>query len=295
MKNSDLKLLHRRLAKLAAELLAKDAFIPTALGMAPDGTLTTNETPIDQQSDEEIAQEILALRRTFGEEARAGRLSAYGIMMRTDFDVPNGPANAKAIAYFFEHECGEGVVMHQLYQKGFFRKVTLGEQFEEPLPENFRVWESTKPAMESEPAAAPESAPKPMTEAEAQKFIAQIPGFAETQREIANNVFGASLDYSAESIAKLDEIIKEGWPEEPPVLLDEMVLGFGSYLGETIRRVHGGDWCFDAKHELHYEVGGIKIFPFAKVRKRFLNGEEDSLGFFYSFIRAELAKGQKAT
>lgn len=293
MKNSDLKLLHRRLATLATQLLAKGTFIPTALAMAPDGTLTTNETPITQQDDEEIAQEVLALRRTFREEAQAGRLSAYGIMMHTEFDVPNGPANAKAIAYFFEHECGEGVVMYQPYQKGFFRKVTLGEQFEEPLPENFRIWESTKLETTPETTTPPKSPAKPMTEVEAQKFIAQIPGWAESQREIANNVFGAKLDYSAESIPKLDQIIKEGWPE-PPVLLDEMVLGFGSYLGETIRRVHGGGWCFDPKHELHYEVGGIKIFPFAKVRKRFLNGEEDSLGFFYSFIRAELAKGQKS-
>lgn len=276
---------------MAIEMLAKDTFIPTALAMSPDGTLTTNETPITQQNDEEIAQEILALRRTFGEEARAGRLAAYGVMMLTDFDVPNSLKNVKAVAYFFEHECGEGIVMHQTYEKKLFRKVKFTGQYEDSLPESFRIWESAKPAAEPVSVAA-SPATAAMTETEAQKIIAQIPEFAESQRRIASDVFNANLDYSAESIAKLDGIIADGWPDEPPVLLEEMVMAFGSYFGETIRRVHGGNWRYDTKHGLHFEVGGIKIFPFTKVRKRFLNGTEDSLGYFYSFIRAELAKGQ---
>lgn len=133
-----------------------------------------------------------------------------------------------------------------------------------------------------------------MSEEEALALIAEIPGVAERHREGAKSIGGIDLDYRAESIPKLDEMIREGWPDGPPAMLDATVLSFGSYLGETIRRVHGGDWGFSPEHGIHLDVGGlgIKIFPFAKVEKRFVNGEEDSLGYFYSFVASKVEEAR---
>jgi|SRR5947209_7868534 len=130
----------------------------------------------------------------------------------------------------------------------------------------------------------------PMTDDEARQFIQQIPGRAEKHRELAKTVFDLDLDYTAESIPKLDQMIEEGWPKTPPADLDGVVLAFGSYLGESIRHLHGGDWCYSEANGIHFDVANrdIKIFPFSKVKKRFLNGDEDSLGYFYGFIRSQL-------
>lgn len=135
----------------------------------------------------------------------------------------------------------------------------------------------------------------PDSEEESQ-LISQISTHAEKHREVAKNVFGVDLDYSAESILKLDQMIREGWPNQQPALLDKVILGFGSYLGETIRKVHGGEWKYTREDGLHLSVGAsaMRIWPFAKVRKRFLNGEEDSLGVYYSVIRHQLESGQIA-
>ncbi|MDB6031799.1 MAG: hypothetical protein JWM16_2137 [Verrucomicrobiales bacterium] len=137
-----------------------------------------------------------------------------------------------------------------------------------------------------------EAAAQPMTAAEFAEFVSRIPGHAEKHREMAKGIFDTDLDYSAESIAKLDQIVRDGWPKEPPAMLEPVVLGFGSYLGETMRHLHGGDWCYNEDLGVHLDLAGkdIKVFPFNKVRKRFLNGEEDSLEFFYKVIRSELEK-----
>jgi hypothetical protein len=134
-----------------------------------------------------------------------------------------------------------------------------------------------------------------MSEKQIRNFIGQIPQEAQQHRNLAKNLFGIKLDYSADSIPKLDEMIKEGWPEGPPVMLDEVVIGFGCYLGEAVRRLHGGYWAFSPELGFHIGlVGGrdIKICPFAKVKKRFVNGEEDSIGYFYSYIRSKIEEAK---
>ena len=155
------------------------------------------------------------------------------------------------------------------------------------MPPKKKTTKTKKPARAKQTAT---------TEDAASAFIKEIPDRAEILRDMAKKVFGVKLDYSAKSIPKLDDIIKEGWPKKPPVMLDNMVTVFGSYLGEAIRRIHGGEWSFSDEHGLHLDVGGldIKIFPFAKVQKRFLNGEEDSIGFYYSFIRSKVDETKRA-
>jgi Family of unknown function (DUF6278) len=119
-----------------------------------------------------------------------------------------------------------------------------------------------------------------------------IESLAELSRQKAKSVFGVDLDYSADSITRLDDMIQKGWPQ-PPVFLDTMVEGFGSYLGEVIRRLHGGEWRHtEADGYFLDRVGGrdMQIYPMARVRKRFLKGKDECLEFYYSALKNVVLK-----
>ena len=118
------------------------------------------------------------------------------------------------------------------------------------------------------------------------KFIARIPNHAESHIKMCKEHFGIDLDYSAESLKTIDEIITKNWPK-PPNMLNPVVISFGSYVGETIRRLFGGEWVFDSKHGYALaSIGGAstRIFPFAKVEKRFINGDGDSISFYFAAL-----------
>src|SRR5882724_11345525 len=102
----------------------------------------------------------------------------------------------------------------------------------------------------------------PLTEAQVRDFVGTIPAHSEKTCELARSLNGTVLDYSAESIPRLDDLIAENWPDGPPIHLENMVLAYGSYLGETIRTLHGGDWCHSEEMGFHLEIDGMKVFPF---------------------------------
>jgi hypothetical protein len=116
--------------------------------------------------------------------------------------------------------------------------------------------------------------------------LARIESLSELWRKKAKSVFGVDLDYSAESITRLEEMLTKGWPE-PPVLVEALVEGLGSYLGETIRRLHGGEWRHAQEHGLFLDqVGGrdMQIFPMARARKRLLKGSDESVEYYYQVL-----------
>ena len=64
----------------------------------------------------------------------------------------------------------------------------------------------------------------------------------------------------------------------------KVVSVLGSYVGECIIKSFGGSW---SQHDGHWCIAFDETncaFPFAKVEKRILNGEEDSIASFYSTI-----------
>ncbi len=108
-------------------------------------------------------------------------------------------------------------------------------------------------------------------------------------------IFEAKLDFTAESIKTLDNMIEEGWKtpmrEREAYELSMSILSLGSYLGETIIKILGGRWQVNTTEENPVEkmlsarivdLGKIaEIYPFGKTFKRFVNGREDSLDFYY--------------
>ena len=104
------------------------------------------------------------------------------------------------------------------------------------------------------------------------------------------------LDYSEESIRTLEEMIDHQFADWRPwrngkaakknVPIASLV---GAYLGEVMIRHVGGHWGWMPD----FEVAAVKLrsgtwtSPPAKAQKRFLNGEEDDLVFYYEALKSQ--------
>jgi len=132
----------------------------------------------------------------------------------------------------------------------------------------------------------------PLSTVEVKRFISEIHAGAETHRRSMAEVFHVVMDYTPESLDDLDELISRHW-RKPPPQLEMMVHEFGCYVGQTFRRLHGGEWtyCTDCGWAVE-GIGGhdLKIYPFAKVRQRFLVGKCESLGCHYDLIRGQVQR-----
>jgi len=119
-------------------------------------------------------------------------------------------------------------------------------------------------------------------------------GYAQAAVELANSEFKQNLDYSAESIDSLDEIlILVG--ESPELDLDFEVRLWGSYIGEVLRRRYAGSWEMTQYPGglvavPSVEVRGSRLFPLMKVHRRLTEGEEEDLRAFFSMVTERLGK-----
>ncbi len=128
-----------------------------------------------------------------------------------------------------------------------------------------------------------------------ESIIAELKRRAEVQVNMAKQISGVDLDYSEASVAKLDAIIEDSWGGQVPGQLDAMVEIFGAYLGEVFVRQLNGHW---AEQEGNWVVdfslpdGSIAhTNVFSKVRKRFMNGPEDSLGYYFHAVQKMQKEG----
>lgn len=103
--------------------------------------------------------------------------------------------------------------------------------------------------------------------------------FLSTMDEMAPQL---GLDYSVESLQRLEGFISEHF--EPPgdqAVGETLLVGIGSYLGEVIVRHLGGQWDPDGRAEIHGVGSGEPVFPLERVRRRFENGRQESLVWYY--------------
>lgn len=112
--------------------------------------------------------------------------------------------------------------------------------------------------------------------------------YAQININTAESIFGVQLGYTEASILMLDELIDAAWPDEPPVLIDNMILLWGSFLGEAIIRTLGGEWL-ETSEGWCVQIGDLRIMVFNKIKKRFLNGNEDSISYYYQSLKQGLA------
>jgi hypothetical protein len=100
-----------------------------------------------------------------------------------------------------------------------------------------------------------------------------------------------ALDYSVESLQRLDQFISEHF--EPPGarrIETSLLLGVGSYLGEVLVRQLDGAWAEDGK-PLVVDIEGLEpINPLKKAQLRFQNGKQDSLAWVYHVLHKKVGE-----
>ncbi len=131
---------------------------------------------------------------------------------------------------------------------------------------------------------------------------AMMEGYAKAAAECARSRFHRKLDFTADSIDALDEIlILVG--EGPEFDLDFEVRLWGSYLGEVLRRRYAGNWEMTqypgppGSNDRQIagpvavpaiEVRGSRLFPLMKVYRRLTEGGEDDLRAFFTLVTERL-------
>ena len=116
--------------------------------------------------------------------------------------------------------------------------------------------------------------------------------YAKAAAERGRSEFQQKLDFSAESIDGLDDILVLVG-ESPELDLDFEVRLWGSYLGEVLRRRYAGTWEMTPYPGgmvavPAIEVRGSRLFPLMKVYRRLTLGEEEDLGSFYAMVTERL-------
>lgn len=117
-------------------------------------------------------------------------------------------------------------------------------------------------------------------------------GYARAAVELGEKSFQKELDFSADTIDHLDDILVLVG-ENPDLDLDFEVRLWGSYLGEVLRRRYNGTWQMTpypggSVAVPSVEVKGSHLFPLIKVYRRLTIGEEEDLSSFFSMVTERL-------
>jgi hypothetical protein len=117
-------------------------------------------------------------------------------------------------------------------------------------------------------------------------------GYALGAVEVATVEYRQKLDFSAESINELDEILVMA-SEDPNIDLDYESRLWGSYLGEVLRRRYAGSWEMTQYPGGEtavpaVDVRGSRLFPLLKVYRRLTLGDEEDLRSFFSMVTERL-------
>jgi hypothetical protein len=112
-------------------------------------------------------------------------------------------------------------------------------------------------------------------------------------------ISGVELDYSRESLTRVDAVIEDLRSGGPPAeQIAETLFGFGCYVGEVMVRRGGGRWDAPTGTDeeafagypliVRFPAGGWAN-PIHKVFRRYREGEEHQLLYFYDVMVGRLA------
>ena len=123
---------------------------------------------------------------------------------------------------------------------------------------------------------------------------AMMEGYAQAAVDCARREFKQKLDFTAESIDALDEILVLVG-ESPELDVDFEARLWGSYLGEVLRERYAGSWGMTqypggVVAVPAVDVRGSRLFPLMKVYRRLTVGEEDDLRAFYAMVTERLGR-----
>lgn len=126
--------------------------------------------------------------------------------------------------------------------------------------------------------------------------------YAEDAVDHARSASGATLDYSSESIRKVEDVLAILYAVLPksffgrlfgrgPSAEDVSTMSkmYGGYIGEVLRRMGRGEWVLDpeivpGQQTISLRKGEARIFPPAKVQKRLTNGADDNVWVYLQVL-----------
>lgn len=121
---------------------------------------------------------------------------------------------------------------------------------------------------------------------------AMMEGYARAAADQARTSYRQTLDFSADSIDALDDLLVTVG-ESPDLDLDFEVRLWGAYLGEVLRRRYAGTWEMTpypggAVAVPAVDVRGSRLFPLIKIYRRLTMGEEEDLRSFFTMVTGRL-------
>jgi len=110
--------------------------------------------------------------------------------------------------------------------------------------------------------------------------------------QIAADDHGMALDYSPESIGRLETVLAARTPI-PENDLENATRLWGAYFGEVFRRRYPGDWIMAVYpgREVSMpalDIGGSHVYPLLKVFRRLTMGPAEDLSGFYAKVTTAL-------
>ncbi len=111
--------------------------------------------------------------------------------------------------------------------------------------------------------------------------------------DLAANNFQVVLDWSEESVRQVEQMLgrlhdEMGNARPPEEAVWTFAKAFGSYVGEVLRRHHGGEWGMVSMGDesfpgIRQPKGGL-CWPWSRAHKRLVNGAEDNVWHYYTAI-----------
>jgi hypothetical protein len=126
----------------------------------------------------------------------------------------------------------------------------------------------------------------------ADSYISEIAlAYALEAVELSTSQFRLTLDFTEESIASLEQALRqvhESFAQRRPQedRIWTLAKAFGSYLGEVLRRAHGGEWGLVTSREstfpgMRCDAKDLTFSPWIRAHERILRGHGDDIWHFY--------------
>lgn len=143
---------------------------------------------------------------------------------------------------------------------------------------------------------------RPLSQQSFDSLDAMMKALAAEAVRLAAEDHGMDLDYSPESIARLETVLSARTPV-PDTEQEEATRLWGAYYGEIFRRKYPADWIMavypgqlnsgrsDALTELAMpalDIAGSHVYPLLKIFRRLSNGPSEDLAAFYAKVAAAL-------
>jgi hypothetical protein len=139
---------------------------------------------------------------------------------------------------------------------------------------------------------------------------AMVHAHAEAAVRLAAEDHGMTLDYSPESVARLETVLAARIPV-PEADVEKATLVWGGYFGEVFRRKYPAEWIMAVYPTMQYagrpheegpgtdvampvlDIAGSHIYPLLKVFRRLTMGPAEDLVAFYAKVAAALDARQR--